>query len=204
MNDNDEGSTTNDAAADAPAWLEELVECVVDTCKCETGLGWRWTQEGDDQSETKGDLFEVVIYPRVIEVQGKPCTPSDIFYDVQEILDLFDACGAISLLFGSSNDIDHLSIEGTVGGHDVWLNVLMAPPEDEEATLRMRDDGTVEDISEEAKGRYSDPEQQSVVEADHDDAVDDVVAEVVRTWKADRAVPGDLLDRLAQLFVEVS
>jgi len=204
MSENDE--TATDVSEDAPAWLEEFVQCVVETCECETGLGWRWAQEEDEDSEKRGNLLEVQIYPRVIEVQGEPCTPSDVFYDVQEILDLFDKSDTVGLMFGCSDEIDHLAIGGTVGGHDVWLLVLMSPPEDEKPTLRMHDDGTVEDISEGAKAHYSEAGHQATVDAEHElaNAVGDVVGEIVRSWKADRLVPSDLLDRLGQLFVEVS
>lgn len=206
MSENDE--TVTDVPEDAPAWLEELVECVAETVECQTGLGWRWSQEGDEHSAAKGDVFEVVVYPRIAEVKGEPCTPSDIFYDVQQVLDLFAPCEHISLSFGCSNDTDNLAIEGLVEGHDVVLRLLMEPPDDEAPTLRVHDDGSVEEIAGETNAHYVEAanDEQAAHEDEHAriHAVGDVVAEIVRSWKADRLVPSEQLDRLAQLFVEVS
>jgi hypothetical protein len=199
-------STNEKPIADAPAWLKEFVELIAEAYECVSGVGWKWTQGDDETSAKKGPLFEVIVYPHLVEVQGEVCMPSDIQVDVSTVLDLFEQYDDISMSLGCSEDVDHLSVEGCVDGHDVWLRLLHAPPEGEVPTMRFGAHG-LKDIPESDREAYveaGNPEQDvaSADELAKLRASQDLAMQLALAWKAERVAPNALLDRLEKLLLE--
>ena len=127
-----------------PAWLDEFIENVAIAYEIwnptDRAVGWQWSQDEG--------AFEVLVYPTLVEVEGKPCLASDIRIEISQILELFERCTNISMGLNCYNDDDYLSIEGSVDGHDVWLRLLLWPPDGDDApAARLHADGSFEEIA---------------------------------------------------------
>jgi hypothetical protein len=125
---------------ETPAWLNAFLEQVAHSYEManpsEQAIGTRWFHEDG--------VYEVVVFPSPVEVNGEQCLPSDICIDILRVIGLFAPCDDVTMMFGS--DHDHVSVEGKVDVHDVWLHLLNDPPEDAPATSRVHADGSFEDI----------------------------------------------------------
>jgi hypothetical protein len=129
----------------APKWLDDFVAAVASAYEIwnptDKAIGWGWAQE----EGANDDAFDVVVYPTLVEVEGKSCLPCNISIDLSSILALFKPWDDISLTYNS--DEDYVSISGRVGGHDVWLRLLYSPPEEDAApAARVHPGGRFEEI----------------------------------------------------------
>ena len=126
---------------EVPTWLREFLDkAALSYGDDKPSIGWRWLRE-------EADVFDVIMYPNYIDIEGKACLVSDLRIDVFSILDLFESYEDISMNFhGSDDEEDHLSVSGSVHGHAVWLRLMGIPPEDADPVARMHPDGTFEEM----------------------------------------------------------
>jgi hypothetical protein len=126
--------------AEPPAWMESLVDTVIDCMEPHHGLGplgFSWGNESD--------FWEICVYPTPAELiggaeDGAVVNPG-FSLDVQELCRAFEDLRAVSWqahpLGPHDHDAPNVSFEGDYDGHDVWMRVLSAAPPDEEPGFKV-------------------------------------------------------------------
>ncbi len=127
-------STWLDSTASPPAWLRwfanDAARAILDTAE-HAPIGCHYHHEHEP------DEWEVTIFVSDTEVVGGPrdgtLVPCQIQLDVSHAAELFDSLPRISWQAGAVHEKEdleqHVSFEGTVRGHAVWLRVLARAPE---------------------------------------------------------------------------
>jgi hypothetical protein len=125
-------------SSNSPAWLEELVDHVAMNMEADSVQGPLGYRYGEDDG-----FWEVIVYPTPIElvggaVDGEVVTPG-FTLDVEGLRSGFeriDDCrwNALGLI---ADEGPYLAIEGKFQGHDLFLQILAYPPEDEEPGLKV-------------------------------------------------------------------
>lgn len=128
--------------SETPAWLEKLVNLVVDGMEPHTVIGpvgYRYHQNEED------GVWEVMVYLTPIELadgrdDGTVVTPG-FYLDLRQLQDAFED---VDYLYWhvhglGSTDLDRPSValEGHCQGHRVYLQVLAYAPDDEPPTLTL-------------------------------------------------------------------
>ena len=125
-------------ADDPEAWLDDLAEAVAGNMEAQSApgpLGLRYQEEDG--------IWEVVAYPKPVELvggadDGELVTPP-FALDLEGLRAVFERVDAFSWLsLGYPNgDGPHVAIEGVYQGHEVFLQVLAYPPDDEEPGMKI-------------------------------------------------------------------
>ncbi len=121
-----------------PAWLDELLEAVASCVEPDSPMGplglRYWEEDG---------FWEVWIYPTPVELVGGAQDGAVVLpgftlnlVDFQAAFEEVVACvwDALGLDFPEG---PHVAVEGRFQGHEVYLQVLARPPEDEEPGLKV-------------------------------------------------------------------
>ena len=123
-----------------PAWLESLVELIIDNVIAHNTIGsfgYRYGQE--DQ------LWEVILYPTPIELRGGAQDGAVIApgfsLDLKSLYEAFDDIEALywnaHSFSPSDQDDPSVSIEGHYQGHYVYLQILAYAPDDEPPSMAL-------------------------------------------------------------------
>lgn len=152
---NDNSDTTDlwkDSAASPPAWLRWFAngaaQAILDTAM-HAPIGCHY-----HYGEKLGE-WEVTVFVSDTEVVGGrrdgTLVPYAIQVDLQEAIKLFDEMPRVYWLAGAEgkdNELDqHLSMEGSVKGHQVWLRILaQAPQQSSPGRLLHASSGKLEDL----------------------------------------------------------
>lgn len=127
-------STWLDSTASPPAWLRwfanDAARTILDTAT-HAPIGCHYHHDDD------GDEWEVTVFVSDTEVVGGPrdgtLVPCRIQMDVSRAVDLFDEMPKVYWQTGAMQEDEdvaqHISLEGSVRGHHVWLRVLAQAPE---------------------------------------------------------------------------
>ncbi len=121
-----------------PAWLDELLDIVSNSIEPDSPMGplrMRYWEEDD--------FWEIRIHTTPVELVGGAHDGEVVLpgftLEVMELQAAFEEVvaldwNALGLTFPEG---PHVAIEGTFQGHDVYLQVLARPPEDEEPGLKV-------------------------------------------------------------------
>jgi len=120
---------------DPPTWMESLVDCISDCIEADTPmgpLGYRYSVEEG--------FAEIAVYPTPVELVGGAEDGEVVLpvfsLDLKQFLSVFSVITHVHLRTGGLTPYEeegiHVSIEGEYEDHEVWLRILMDPPEDEE------------------------------------------------------------------------
>jgi hypothetical protein len=145
-------SAWGSSATSPPVWLRwfanEAAQAILDTA-VHAPIGCHY-HYGEERSE-----WEVTVFVSDTEVVGGPrdgtLVPCRIQVDLSHALGLFDEMPRVHWLAGAvreDEDLDqHVSLEGQVRGHHVWLRVLaQAPQQAGPGRLLYASTGTLEDL----------------------------------------------------------
>ncbi len=124
--------------SEEPAWLDDLLEAVAHCVEPDSPmgpLGMRYWEEDD--------FWEIRIFPTPVELVGGAQDGAVVLpgftLDLRELQAAFEEIvecvwNALGL---NVPEGPHVAIEGTFQGHEVYLQVLARPPEDEEPGLKV-------------------------------------------------------------------
>lgn len=121
-------------------WLEALVDETVGCMETHspTGpVGYRYSQEDD--------LTTVILYPTPVELIGGEEDGGLVFsgftLDIQALMSLFEQVIAIHWYSRAFYPADltgaNVAIEAFYQGHSVWMQILAAPPDDEQPGMKL-------------------------------------------------------------------
>ena len=124
----------------APQWIEDLVGAVSVCLSVHSPmgpLGYRYLPDEE--------WWILLVYPTPVELLGGAEDGAQMVtgftLEVRDLLAVFSDIEAIHWQTQSFGDHDllgpHLSIEGVYQDHQVWLQVLAEPPEDEEPQMKL-------------------------------------------------------------------
>lgn len=127
-------------AEQPPAWLVSLVELVANCLEAHNPMGPLGFLYGQEE-----DLWELIVYPTPVELMGGATDGAVVLpgfsLDLQALQSAFEQVDAVDWCAQAFGPHDltgaHISLEGLYQGHQVWLQVLAEPPEDEEPGLRL-------------------------------------------------------------------
>ena len=128
---------------DLPAWLDTMVEAVVNTLEAHSpmgGCGFRYSPP-----ETGADDWAVFIYPTPVQLQGGDADGTLVdpgfSLDLEVLRDLFDEVVTFHWTAHPFSEYDHdhpaVAIEGRFQGHSVYVAIQAYAPEDEPPGLTL-------------------------------------------------------------------
>lgn len=126
--------------SEAPAWMESLVDVVLECIEVQTLMGPLGFRYGEDSG-----LWEILVYPTPVElaggdVDGLIVSPG-FSLDLEPLLAAFEQIADMRWTvyrYGHHNlDGPEISIEGVYEGNEVFLRILAEAPEDEEPGMKV-------------------------------------------------------------------
>lgn len=178
---------------DTPSWLTAFMTQVgraYERLEQRVEWWWKWVE----------GTIEVVICPKLVEIEGAWCLESDIRVDVFQIIALFDSCDDVTFSL-VCDGADCLHISGNVGRNDMWLQLLNNLPED--ANMKgMRLGGSFEDTAKSDDLVADDLVSNAAAHARETGSVYETAKELARMWREERTATFELLNRLERLFAE--
>jgi len=123
-----------------PAWLGSLVDEIGNCVEAHAAmgpLGYRWSEESG--------AWDVIVYPTPVllrggEADGMIVSPG-FSLDVNGLLSRFDQVADVRWsVYGhrlSPSGGQEITIEGVYAGHELFLQLLAEPPEDEEPGMEL-------------------------------------------------------------------